>query len=77
MKTKKTLLAAVLIAAIAAAVLYLNPFTHIVSAYRDFFMYHTLPAMSSVLYMVVMAIICFVLGMFIFRKLEKGFAEEI
>lgn len=23
-------------------VLYLNPFTHIVSAYRDFFMYHTL-----------------------------------
>ena len=58
-------------------VLYLNPFTHIVSAYRDFFMYHTLPAMSSVLYMVVMAIICFVLGMFIFRKLEKGFAEEI
>ena len=49
----------------------------IVSAYRDFFMYHTLPAMSSVLYMVVMAIICFVLGMFIFRKLEKGFAEEI
>ena len=58
-------------------VLYLNPFTHIVSAYRDFFMYHTLPAMYSVLYMVVMAIICFVLGMFIFRKLEKGFAEEI
>ena len=58
-------------------VLYLNPFTHIVSAYRDFFMYHTLPAMSSVIYMAVMAIICFVLGMFIFRKLEKGFAEEI
>ena len=58
-------------------VLYLNPFTHIVSAYRDFFMYHTLPAMSSVIYMVVMALICFALGMFIFRKLEKGFAEEI
>ena len=58
-------------------VLYLNPFTHIVSTYRDFFMYHTLPAMSSVIYMAVMALICFVLGMFIFRKLEKGFAEEI
>ena len=57
--------------------LYLNPFTHIVTAYRDIFMYHTLPNIYSLLYVLIIAIICFVLGMVIFRKLEKGFAEEI
>lgn len=58
-------------------ILYLNPFTHLVMAYRDIFMYHTMPALSSLGYVLVIAIICFALGLIIFRKLEKGFAEEI
>lgn len=57
--------------------LYINPFTHIVTAYRDIFMYHTMPDIYSLLYVFVVAGICFILGILIFRKLEKGFAEEI
>lgn len=58
-------------------VLYLNPFTHVVDAYRNCFMYHTLPPIMSIFYMIIIAIVCFLLGLYIFRKLEKGFAEEI
>lgn len=58
-------------------VLYINPFTHIIGAYRDCFMYHTLPSLGSLVYILIIAFICFGLGMYIFRKLEKGFAEEI
>lgn len=58
-------------------ILNINPFTHIVNAYRDIFMYHTLPSLGSVVYMLIVAIVVFLLGMKIFRKLEKGFAEEI
>ena len=57
--------------------LYINPFTHIVTAYRDIFMYHIMPDTYSLLYILVIAVVCFVLGVLIFRKLEKGFAEEI
>lgn len=57
--------------------LYMNPFTHFVSVYRDLFMYHNLPNMISMLYVIVISIVCFIIGLFIFRKLEKGFAEEI
>lgn len=55
----------------------LNPFTQVVNAYRDAFMYHTLPSLSSIVYVTVFAVICFWGGLRIFRKLEKGFAEEI
>ena len=58
-------------------VLNLNPFSLIVNAYRDLFMYHTLPSLTSIIYVLVIAGICFYIGLKIFRKLEKGFAEEI
>lgn len=58
-------------------ILNLNPFTQVVNAYRDAFMYHTLPTLGSMIYIVIFAIICFWGGLRIFRKLEKGFAEEI
>ena len=58
-------------------VLNLNPFSQIVNAYRDLFMYHTLPSLTSIIYVLVIAGICFYIGLKIFRKLEKGFAEEI
>lgn len=60
-----------------AWVLYLNPFTHLVEIYRNIFMYHQLPALGSIVYITVFAVILFVGGLAIFRKLEKGFAEEI
>ena len=58
-------------------VLYLNPLTGIIDAYRDIFMYHQMPNMISTLYLIVIAIVFFFIGLAIFRKLEKGFAEEL
>lgn len=58
-------------------VLYLNPMTEIVESYRNIFMYHQLPSLNGILYLIVISIIIFGIGLAIFRKLEKGFAEEV
>lgn len=58
-------------------ILYINPMTHIIDAYRDIFLYHTLPNVYSVIYMIVTSVVILLLGLFIFKKLEKGFAEEV
>ena len=58
-------------------VLYLNPLTELIEAYRDIFMYHKLPGLLPFLYMVGITVVLFFIGLAIFRKLEKGFAEEI
>lgn len=57
--------------------LYLNPFTEIVAAYRDIFMYHQIPELMPMLYVIIVTAVFYFLGLFIFRKLEKGFAEEV
>lgn len=58
-------------------ILYVNPFTEMINSYRDIFMYHRMPSLNSFLYMGVIAIVFFFAGLAIFRKLEKGFAEEV
>ncbi len=58
-------------------VLYANPLTELITAYRDIFMYHQLPALLPTLYLVCITIAVFFIGLLIFRKLEKGFAEEV
>ena len=58
-------------------VLYANPLTELITAYRDIFMYHQLPALIPTLYLVCITIAVFFIGLLIFRKLEKGFAEEV
>lgn len=58
-------------------ILYLNPMTQVVLAYRDIFLYHQIPDISGMVYLVIVTIIIFILGFLIFRKLEKGFAEEV
>ena len=58
-------------------ILYLNPMTHIISSYRDIFMYHQLPTLNSFTYMIITSILVLIIGFIIFRKLEKGFAEEV
>lgn len=58
-------------------VLNLNPFKHIIFAYRDLFMYHQLPTLNSFLAMIFSSIVVMFIGLLIFRKLERGFAEEI
>lgn len=58
-------------------ILFLNPFTEMINSYRDIFLYHQLPSLSGMLYLCCISIILFVIGLAIFRKLEKGFAEEV
>lgn len=57
--------------------LYANPLTEMIEFYRDIFMYHQLPGIKSILYLVGITIIILFIGLAIFRKLEKGFAEEV
>lgn len=55
----------------------LNPMTVLVSAYRDVFMYHVWPDPMKLFAVFVLGIVVTVIGYMIFRKLEKGFAEEL
>ena len=58
-------------------ILYLNPMTHLVDAYRDIFYYKTMPEVSSLIFIAIFALLVLGIGYIIFRKLEKGFAEEV
>lgn len=55
----------------------LNPMAHIIDAYRDIFLYHQLPTLGSLGYVFAFSMVVLLIGYVIFKKLEKGFAEEI
>ena len=55
----------------------LNPLTVLINSYRDVFLYHQMPDMTGLLYVLVVALVVFGLGYWIFKKLEKGFAENL
>ena len=54
---------------------YLNPMTPIIIAYRDIFYYKQAPELSTLLLGVGMGVFCMLLGVFVFSKLKKRFAE--
>ncbi|MDO4416532.1 MAG: ABC transporter permease [Erysipelotrichaceae bacterium] len=54
----------------------LNPFTQIINAYRDCFLYHQIPDFGALGILSVFALVVLWIGMMIFNKLEKGFAEQ-
>ena len=55
----------------------LNPLSVIITAYRDIFFYKTLPDFVSLFAVFILSILILFIGILIFRKLEKGFAEEV
>lgn len=55
----------------------LNPLTSFIGAFRDIFMYHQSPSWTVIGMLAVLSFGVFFIGYAIFRKLEKGFAEEI
>ncbi len=55
----------------------LNPMTHFVEAYRNVFMYHSLPNLENMTIIIIASVLLLYIGYIIFDKLEKGFAEEI
>ena len=51
--------------------------TPLMSAYRDVFLYHQWPDPSGLIYVGILSLIVLVVGYYVFRKLEKGFAEQL
>ena len=58
-------------------ILYLNPMAHLIDAYRSIFYYKTMPNISSLIIISSISFVVLVFGYLIFKKLEKGFAEEV
>lgn len=57
--------------------LNLNPMTPIIVAYRDILYYKQIPHMGTLLQALGVGIVILIVGYFVFRKLQKGFAEEL
>lgn len=57
--------------------LSLNPMAHIIEAYRSILYYQTWPDFNTLFIVAIFSFIIMVLGYIVFRKLEKGFAEEL
>lgn len=55
----------------------MNPLTHFMDAYRDIFMYHEIPSLQMLAILFILSCVVFFIGYGIFKKLEKGFAEEL
>ena len=58
-------------------IINLNPMAHIINGYRDIFYYQQLPDFKSLGMLFVLSIAVCIIGYFIFKKLQKGFAEEL
>ncbi len=59
-----------------AWILNINPMTHVISAYRDILYYQQMPNWSNLGILFIIATILFIIGYYIFKRLEKNFAEE-
>lgn len=55
----------------------INPITMFLECYRDAFLYHICPSLNTVVVLLIEAMGVFYIGYYIFKKLEKGFAEEL
>ena len=64
-------------AGILGKLIQLNPLTTIMNAYRDGFLYHQWPEMSGLSIVTLFSVVVLIVGYIIFKKLEKGFAEQL
>lgn len=58
-------------------ILYLNPMTIIINSYRDILYYKQAPQFLFLVLVLIVILILLKIGMVVFAKLQKGFAEEI
>lgn len=58
-------------------IIYLNPLATIINSYRDILYYQTMPDLKALLIVLLVSCLLFYIGLKIFKKLEKGFAEEL
>ena len=57
--------------------LNINPMTYVINAYRDIFYYHQMPNMKILTCLLGISVVLTIVGYFIFKKLQKGFAEQL
>jgi lipopolysaccharide transport system permease protein len=55
----------------------LNPFTPFVNAYRDIILHNKFPQALTWFLVIIIGILVFLLGSFVFHKKQRRFAEEI
>ena len=55
----------------------LNPMTHLINAYRDIFYYQQMPNIKALAILFGISVVLLVVGYAIFKKLQKGFAEQL
>ena len=58
-------------------IFYMNPMTPIIVAYRDILYYKKVPELSTLVHAFTLAIVLLIVGIFIFSKLKRHFAEEL
>lgn len=58
-------------------ILYFNPMTTIIESYRKIFFYHEAPDFLGLLFVFLFSVVLLFIGIKVFRKLSKGFAEEL
>ena len=58
-------------------IIKLNPMATIINSYRDIFYYQTMPDIKMLLLVLIAGLVLLYVGLRVFRKLEKGFAEEL
>ncbi len=56
---------------------YLNPFTVFVTAYRDVILKNRIPGLLTITGVMVLGVLVFLLGALVFQKKQRRFAEEI
>lgn len=59
------------------SLLRLNPMTTIIESYRNIFFYQQMPDMVGLLLVFLFSMVLLVVGIGVFKKLERGFAEEL
>lgn len=58
-------------------IIRINPMATIITSYRDILFYHQIPNFNSLVIVIMMSVVLLMIGLVVFRKLEKGFAEEV
>ena len=58
-------------------VFLMNPMTSIIAAYRDVLYYGRFPEMATLVIPCVISVVVCLVGAVVFRKLQRGFAEEL
>lgn len=58
-------------------IFYINPMTPIIIAYRDILYFKRSPELGTLLHGFILGVVILIIGTIVFRKLQKGFAEEL